>query len=151
MIFWGCISIYGVGPLVALEGSQNQHTYKDLLNDYLIPEIEAAREVFGVDMTFMQDNAPCHKTNLITDFLADHKVKVLDWPPQSPDLNPIENLWSIIKQKRSKKFGIPSTKGELIEQIFQIWDDVDVEFVEILTKSKNCAKREILRGQTNAD
>jgi hypothetical protein len=52
-MFWGCFSAFGLGPLVALEGNQNQHTYKDTLRDYLLPEIQAAREM-GVDMVFMR-------------------------------------------------------------------------------------------------
>jgi hypothetical protein len=67
--------------LVALEGNQNQHTYKDTLRVYLLPEIQAAREM-GVDMVFMQDNAPCHKTNLVMAFLAQNRIQTLDWPPQ---------------------------------------------------------------------
>jgi len=55
VMFWGCFSLYGTGPRVALEGSQNQHTYKDLLEEYLLPEINAARAVFNVNLTFMQD------------------------------------------------------------------------------------------------
>src|SRR5689334_19726963 len=104
-MFWGCFSAFGSGPLVALEGNQNQYTYKETLQEYLLPEIEAAKREFGIDMTFMRDNAPCHKTNLIQDFLTRNKILTLDWPPQSPDMNPIENLWAIIKARRQKKFG----------------------------------------------
>jgi transposase len=76
------------------------------------------------------DNAPCHKTNLIMGFLNANRIPTLDLPPQSPDLNPIENLWAIVKRRRFKRFGIPSTKNELIEQIFAIWEEIDQELLD---------------------
>ena len=78
VMFWGCFSAFGLGPLVALEGNQNQHSYKQTLQQYLLPEIEAARREFGIDMTFMQDNVPCHKTNFIKDFLTRNQISTLD-------------------------------------------------------------------------
>jgi transposase len=131
VMFWGCFSKLGLGPLVALEGNQNGQTYKELLQEVLVPELRAA----GREMTFMQDNASCHKSKLVSDFLAQNNVKVLPWPPQSPDLNPIENLWAIIKQKRSKKFGFPTSRDQMIEQIFEIWNDIDTELCEKLSDS----------------
>jgi transposase len=133
-----------VGPLVALEGNQNQHTY--LETQGLVPEIQAAREL-GVDMVFMQDNAPCqpcHKTNLVMDFLAQNQIQTLDWPPQSPDLNPIENLWAIIKARRFKKFGIPRSRIELIDQIFEMWEAIDQELLDTLVNSIENRLREVV-------
>ena len=77
VMFWGCFSLQGVGPLVALDGHQNQHTYKELLGNYLLPEMEIAKKDFGEDFLFMQDNAPCHKTKLISEFLAQNNIKTL--------------------------------------------------------------------------
>jgi len=135
VMFWGCFSGCALGPLIALEGSQNQYTYRQLLQDYLLPEIEAAKTNYNVDMDFMQDNAPCHKTKLINDFLSQHKIHAVEWPSQSPDLNPIENLWSIIKRRRQRKFGFPKSKQELIEQVFRIWEEIDQDLVETLSES----------------
>jgi hypothetical protein len=74
----------------------------------------------------------------------------LDWPPQSPDLNPIENLWAIVKAKRFKKFGIPRSRIELIEQIFEIWEAIDQELLDTLVDSIENRLREVvrLRGRT---
>ena len=47
------------------------------------------------DAIFQQDPAPCHKAKIITNCFKKIKIKVLDWPGNSPDLNSIENLWSL--------------------------------------------------------
>jgi len=145
IMFWGCFSLYGTGPLVALEGSQNQHTYKDLLEKHLLPEIEAARGLHDVNMTFMQDNAPCHKTDKVMSFLRSKGIPVMNWPPSSPDLNPIENLWAIIKHRRQKLYGFPKTRKDLIEQIFTVWEDVDDELCRRLAESIENRLKECLR------
>jgi transposase len=72
---------------------------------------------------------------MITDFLARKRIKTLDWPPQSPDMNPIENLWAIIKRRRAKKFGLPTSKSQLINQIMDIWDNIEDELVAKLSAS----------------
>lgn len=150
VMFWGCFSSLGLGPLVALEGSQNRFTYIETLRQYLLPQLEIARSDFGLDMTFMQDNAPCHKAKLVRDFLEENEVPTLDWPPQSPDMNPIENIWNIVKNRRQKKFGFPATKEELIEQIFEIWEEIDISLIESLNRSIKNRLEEVLRLQGRA-
>ena len=134
-MFWGCFSFLGMGPLVVVDGSQNQHSYLELLKDYLIPEIEYAERELGLKMLFMQDNATCHKTALIMDFLSSKDIEVLSWPAQSPDLNPIENIWNYIKNKRQKKFGFPATKSDLIDQVMDIWETCEDELLQKLAES----------------
>jgi transposase len=145
VMFWGCFSAYGTGPLVALEGNQDQYSYRQTLRKHLLPEIRLARRDYGIDMTFMQDNAPCHKTDLIRDFLHQHGIPTLDWPPQSPDMNPIENLWHIVKKRRQKKYGIPRTQDELIEQVFDIWSNLEFSLLIKLVDSIENRLKEVLR------
>ena len=141
VMFWGCFSKLGLGPLVALEGNMNAQNYLELLKDIVLPELVAA----GRPMVFMQDNAPCHKARVIMDFLEEINIETLDWPPQSPDMNPIENLWAVIKKRRQKKYGLPRDKEELIVQIFDIWDNIEPEFMLKLANSANTRIKAVLK------
>ena len=51
------------------------------------------------DITFQQDNAPIHKYRLVINWIAHNNINVMEWPAQSPDLNPIENEWSHMKME----------------------------------------------------
>ena len=100
---WGCFTGERLGPLIVYDdGGIGADEYEDILYDGLfsliddlleIPEDEEEVQVADQNtFLFMQDNAPCHKATEILKFLAENHVPVMAWPPQSPDLNPIENL-----------------------------------------------------------
>jgi transposase len=94
------------------------------LKDELLPETEV---LIGecLDIKLMHDNAPCHTSRLVKDFLETTHLEFIDWPPYSPDLNPIENIWAYVKYKLYPKFRPAKTKQELIENVFEIWDSID--------------------------
>ncbi len=68
--------------------------YIAVLEDRLVHQ---ATDWFGNEEgTFMQDGAPCHTARAVMNYLRERNVTVLDWPGNSPDMNPIETLWGIM-------------------------------------------------------
>ena len=74
-----------------------------------------------------EDNAPWHKAGLIRKFLASKKVKYLSWPPQSPDLSPIENLWKQIKDIISRIRYRVKNIAQMEEALAEVWPQIKKE------------------------
>ena len=70
------------------------------------------------DGIFQQDNAPCHVSKAAKDHLRRRGINLLDWPPSSPDINPIEN-WAIVKCRVKSR--VPIDKRELIAKLIDVW------------------------------
>jgi transposase len=121
VMFWGSMTWHAYGPIIELEGSQNQDTYITLLNDIVLPEFEASE----VELVFQQDNAPCHKARRVMEFMEDKGLSTIEWPAQSPDLSPIEVLWNVLKMKLKARDPRPRTRPSIIVAIKEIWLELD--------------------------
>jgi transposase len=99
--------------------------YIQMLAEHFVP---TARKVFGDNFIFAQDNAPCHKSKVAIEYFRENHIELLPWPAGSPDLNPIENLWGILKTNVAKRF--PKTKLQLEQIAAEEWAKIPQEVVK---------------------
>ncbi len=97
VMIWGAVTSAGVGPLCFIKSKVNAAVYQEILEHFMLP---SADKLYGdADFLFQQDLAPAHTVKGTKSWFNDHDVTMLDWPANSPDLNPIWNLWDIFKRK----------------------------------------------------
>lgn len=130
---WGCFSVHGFGKLHIFKTNLNALGMVQIYKKYLLP---SAEKWFGGDKALwilQEDNDPKHRSRRCVSWKDENDVQVLDWPSQSPDANPIENVWALMKHKlRGKRvFNLKS----LCRQIRQIWRSLSVEYAQKLVES----------------
>ncbi len=117
VMVWGAMSSAGVGPLCFLRSKVNTAVYQEVLEHFMLP---AADQLYGdADFIFQQDLVPAHSAKATSTWFKDHGIPVLNWPANSPDLNPIENLWGIVKRKM--RYARPNNAEELKATIRATW------------------------------
>ena len=97
-----------------------QDQYQKVLKTRLLPQI---REWFGArtgEVIFQQDSAPCHTAKKVKEFIKKEGLRLLDWPGNSADMNPIENIWKMLKDKMNEET-VSTNKRQLIEKLLDVW------------------------------
>lgn len=147
VMVWGCFAGDTVGDLVKIEGILKKEGYHKILMHYAVP---SGKRLVGKGFVFQQDNDPKHASKLCRGYLANQeKLKILTnmvWPPQSPDLNPIELLWDEL-DKRIRMFR-PKNETALFEALKSAWEAIPMETLLKLIKRmpKLCAAVIKVRG-----
>jgi len=131
IMVWGCFAWSGLGNLVDINGIMTADVYINILNENL--EESLLKVGLEDDFIFQQDNDPKHTAGKTTAFFRSSRIRLLDWPAQSPDLNPIENLWSILDQKVDK--GDVTNKAKLLEALKRAWENIDQQHIQNLIES----------------
>ena len=139
ILFWGCISWYGVGPLVTIEGNLKSKDYAELL-DKAIPQ--ALRMLNLRSSFYLEDNPKVHKTKKVKDIKDKYGLRSLDLPIYSLDLNVIENLWDIWKDRIHKRR--PQNVVELKDLAYEKWNNIQPKITQNLIRSMPIRLKKLL-------
>ena len=131
VMVWACFSSAGRGSLYFIE--QGKTVNADEYIKILKSKMKLSMQIHRCS-TFQQDSAPCHTSKKVKDWMIENGVQVLEWPGNSPDLNPIENLWMVLKRK--VRLCRPSNVQDLIYHIKRSWClDITPELCQKLVQS----------------
>ena len=112
LMVWACIWCRNKGPLIPIFGkSVDRFVYIGVLEDGLVDVWQEVEDTVG-DPIFQQDGAKIHTARDTMAWFAENHIQVMEWPPNSPDLNPLEPCWKRVKEKLHQRFpNIHKTKG----------------------------------------
>lgn len=143
VMVWGCFSWAGVGALVKIDGIMTADSYIDILRENL--EVSLVKTGLENKFVFQQDNDPKHTAKKSKAFFRSCRIKPMEWPPQSPDLNPIENLWAIL-DSRVDKTGV-TNKHNYFQALENAWEDLDPQHLKNLVESMPKRLQKLLKAR----
>ena len=116
----------------------NSVNYCKFLEANLLPWLNSQNDALNQNLIIQQDNAPSHASRFTKLGLQARGYLVnvkMDWLPQSPDLNPIENLWSILKREVYENGHQFHSKKDIWERIKKVSSEITHRQVHTLTSS----------------
>lgn len=143
VMVWGCFSSYGVGPLVDIPGTMDSCVYKDILEKEMLPYATAHMPRGWI---YQHDNDPKHASRLVKEWITSKRVRILEWPSQSPDLNPIEHVWNELGRKVGRQKH--RNRAELLQHLREEWAQISPAFISNLIQSmpQRCAAVKAAKG-----
>jgi len=141
IMVWGAIGWRGMSDLIICEGTMDAPYYQEVLN---IGLLDCAQRIGGRNFIFMQDNAPIHTAGSTMAWLDDHNIRVLPWPPRSPDMNPIENVWGRMAQivyANGKQY---ASLEELHPALTAAWAEIGADYRHTLYHSVPTRLEEVI-------
>lgn len=142
IMVWGCMAWNGVGKFEFIDDRMNAEMYTDILKRNLKSSGRKLR--LGSNLIFQQDNDPKHTAKLTKEFLEKEDVIVLEWPAQSPDLNPIEHLWAILDREIGDRAF--RKKEDLKESGPVAWEKIDKQKIKNLVESMSTRLGEVIKA-----
>ncbi len=137
VVAWACMAASGTGSLVFIDdvtadksSRMNSEVFRAILSAHIQPN---ASELIGRRFTVQMDNDPKHTAKATKEFLKGKKWTVMQWPSQSPDLNPIEHAFHLLKTKLKGK--CPKNKQELKTVAVEAWQSITRDETQRLVMS----------------
>ena len=119
-MIWGCMTFYGCRLFMKIDGKVNHALYKEILEVGLSSTF-CFHDIDPRLVLFQQDNAPIHNAKSMKQWFKQQSFDLLQWPTQSPYLNPIERMWTLVKRGLNQYENTPSNLLELWDCVQEIW------------------------------
>lgn len=153
-MFWAAITMEHRTPIVMMErderGRHRGYTawsYQKALEQGLVTHYDGT-------IHFQQDNSRIHTANSSLEWLMNHGVEYIDWPPFSPDLSPIENVWAILKRQLRRDFPHLHNLKDHIENRAELrrctelaWAAIPQSTIRRIIMSMECRLRAVIRAR----
>jgi transposase len=136
VMIWACISCGKKGPLCVLEypggkgGGMNTTRYISQVLDPLLKPFFQEMKHQHRSPIFQQDGAPGHRSKATQKWFSDHSIPLMDHPPNSPDVSPIEPVWHELKKRLRARSHPPTSVSELIAAVKEAWDEIDIATID---------------------
>ncbi len=147
VMVWGIFSWHTLGPLVPIEHQLNATAYLSIVANHVHP---LTTTVYPSSTGyFQQDNTQCYKAKIISDWFLEHdnEFTLLKWPPQSPDLNPMEHLWDVLEREICIMDVQLTNLQQLQDAIMSIWTKISDKYFQHLVESMPRRIKEVLKAK----
>ena len=125
VMVWGCMIAGKLGPLTVMpKGRRTGIDYRDLVMDGPLWDFYMQMMEERGEVVIMEDGAPIHRSAAASKWRATNEISILPWPAQSPDLNPIENIWKILKVRINELPVLPRNEDELVMALQEEWRNI---------------------------
>ncbi|GBL94925.1 Transposable element Tcb2 transposase [Araneus ventricosus] len=143
IMVWAGISLGGHTDLHVFHGETLTGVrYRDeILDPYVRPYASA----IGNDFSLMDDNARPHRAAVVEDYLEGHGLERMEWPTQSPDLNPIEHLWDRLGRQVAALSPPPRPLDELEQGLLRVWSSLPISVSDNLIDSMESRCRQCIQ------
>ena len=151
-MIWACFVGNKLGPIAFINSTVNSDVYIDILHNNLLSYLDALAHEGISGITFQQDNAWPHTSKKTSIFfyaaMIEHGFRAMEWQPNSPDMNLIENLWVHLKRELHRRF--PDTRtlrgpphnihGMLRDRLMEVWWEIEEKMLDRLIDSNSSLK-----------